>query len=127
MTDITIARGIQYTIDPDAIETITDQDEHSASGTYLKTVINAMVFDGSTTDPIQKAVRDAMIAFTSPYFWYTTRATGLVALVLFTIVVCLGTFISNRVGCSCTSVLTFTRWRIFSARIFVCRAVCFTR
>ena len=39
-----------------------------------------------------------MIAFTSPYFWYTTRATGLVALVLFTVVVCLGTFVSNRVG-----------------------------
>jgi DMSO/TMAO reductase YedYZ heme-binding membrane subunit len=39
-----------------------------------------------------------VIAFTSPYFWYTTRATGLVALVLFTIVVCLGTFVSNRVG-----------------------------
>jgi DMSO/TMAO reductase YedYZ heme-binding membrane subunit len=39
-----------------------------------------------------------MIAFTSPYFWYTTRATGLVALVLFTIVVCLGAFVSNRVG-----------------------------
>jgi DNA invertase Pin-like site-specific DNA recombinase len=29
----------------------------------VKTVINAMTFDGSTTDPIQKAVRDAMIAF----------------------------------------------------------------
>lgn len=39
-----------------------------------------------------------MIAFTSPYLWYVTRATGLVALVLFTIVVCLGTFVSNRVG-----------------------------
>jgi methionine sulfoxide reductase heme-binding subunit len=39
-----------------------------------------------------------MIAFTSPYFWYITRATGLVALVLFTIVVGLGTFVSNRVG-----------------------------
>jgi predicted ferric reductase len=39
-----------------------------------------------------------MIAFTSPYLWYTTRATGLVALVLFTVVVCLGTFVSNRVG-----------------------------
>jgi sulfoxide reductase heme-binding subunit YedZ len=39
-----------------------------------------------------------MIAFTSPYLWYTTRATGLVALVLFTAVVCLGTFVSNRVG-----------------------------
>jgi methionine sulfoxide reductase heme-binding subunit len=39
-----------------------------------------------------------MIAFTSSYLWYTTRATGLVALVLFTSVVCLGTFVSNRVG-----------------------------
>jgi DMSO/TMAO reductase YedYZ heme-binding membrane subunit len=39
-----------------------------------------------------------MLAFTSPYLWYTTRATGLVALVLFTIVVCLGTLVSNRVG-----------------------------
>ncbi len=32
-------------------------------GVIVKTVINAMVFDGSTSDPIQKAVRDAMIAF----------------------------------------------------------------
>ena len=32
-------------------------------GVVVRTVINAMVFDGSTTDPIQKAVRDAMIAF----------------------------------------------------------------
>ncbi len=39
-----------------------------------------------------------MIAFTSPYLWYTTRATGLVALVLFTVVVSLGTFVANRVG-----------------------------
>jgi sulfoxide reductase heme-binding subunit YedZ len=42
--------------------------------------------------------RDVILAFTSPYLWYTTRATGLMALVLFTIVVCLGTFVSNRVG-----------------------------
>jgi putative DNA-invertase from lambdoid prophage Rac len=34
-----------------------------AEGVVVKTVINMMVFDGSTTDPIQKAVRDAMIAF----------------------------------------------------------------
>jgi putative DNA-invertase from lambdoid prophage Rac len=34
-----------------------------AEGVVVKTVINAMVFDGSTTDPIQKAARDAMIAF----------------------------------------------------------------
>jgi predicted ferric reductase len=39
-----------------------------------------------------------MIAFTSPYFWYTTRATGFVALILFTVVVSLGTFVANRIG-----------------------------
>jgi len=32
-------------------------------GVVVKTVINAMVFDGATRDPIQQAVRDAMIAF----------------------------------------------------------------
>jgi putative DNA-invertase from lambdoid prophage Rac len=32
-------------------------------GVVVKTVINGMTFDGSTTDPIQKAVRDAMVAF----------------------------------------------------------------
>jgi putative DNA-invertase from lambdoid prophage Rac len=32
-------------------------------GVVIKTVINAMVFDGATTDPIQQAVRDALIAF----------------------------------------------------------------
>jgi putative DNA-invertase from lambdoid prophage Rac len=32
-------------------------------GVVVKTVINAMTFDGSTTDPIQKAVRDALIGF----------------------------------------------------------------
>jgi DNA invertase Pin-like site-specific DNA recombinase len=32
-------------------------------GVVVKTVINAMVFDGSTKDPIQKAVRDALIGF----------------------------------------------------------------
>lgn len=39
-----------------------------------------------------------MIALTSPYLWYTTRATGFVALILFTIVVTLGTFVANRIG-----------------------------
>jgi putative DNA-invertase from lambdoid prophage Rac len=34
-----------------------------AEGVIVKTVINTMVFDGSTTDPIQKAVRDALIGF----------------------------------------------------------------
>ena len=32
-------------------------------GVIIKTVINGMVFDGSTKDPMQKAVRDAMLAF----------------------------------------------------------------
>ena len=32
-------------------------------GVVIKTVINAMVFDGATKDPIQQAVRDALIAF----------------------------------------------------------------
>jgi sulfoxide reductase heme-binding subunit YedZ len=39
-----------------------------------------------------------MIALTSPYLWYTTRATGMVTLVLFTMVVSLGTFVANRIG-----------------------------
>jgi sulfoxide reductase heme-binding subunit YedZ len=39
-----------------------------------------------------------VIALTSPYLWYTTRATGLVALVLFTAVVALGTLVATRVG-----------------------------
>jgi sulfoxide reductase heme-binding subunit YedZ len=39
-----------------------------------------------------------VIAFTSPYLWYTTRATGIVALVLFTLVVALGTLVANRIG-----------------------------
>jgi putative DNA-invertase from lambdoid prophage Rac len=32
-------------------------------GVVVRTVLNAMTFDGSTSDPIQKAVRDALIAF----------------------------------------------------------------
>lgn len=32
-------------------------------GVVIRTVINRMVFDGSTTDPTQMAVRDALIAF----------------------------------------------------------------
>lgn len=32
-------------------------------GVVIKTVINGMTFDGSTRDPIQQAVRDALIAF----------------------------------------------------------------
>lgn len=32
-------------------------------GVIVRTVINGMTFDGATTDPIQKAVRDALIGF----------------------------------------------------------------
>jgi putative DNA-invertase from lambdoid prophage Rac len=32
-------------------------------GVVIKTVINGMTFDGATKDPMQKAVRDALIAF----------------------------------------------------------------
>lgn len=32
-------------------------------GVVIETVINRMRFDGATTDPIQRAVRDALIAF----------------------------------------------------------------
>ncbi|HEY1223444.1 MAG TPA: ferric reductase-like transmembrane domain-containing protein [Acidimicrobiales bacterium] len=39
-----------------------------------------------------------MIALTTPYLWYTTRATGIVALILFTLVVTLGTLVANRIG-----------------------------
>ena len=39
-----------------------------------------------------------MIALTTPYLWYATRATGIVALLLFTAVVTLGTLVANRVG-----------------------------
>jgi putative DNA-invertase from lambdoid prophage Rac len=34
-----------------------------ARGVVIKTVINKMTFDGATQDPMQKAVRDALIAF----------------------------------------------------------------
>jgi predicted ferric reductase len=39
-----------------------------------------------------------VIALTSPYLWYTARATGIVALVLLTLTVALGTLVATRVG-----------------------------
>ena len=39
-----------------------------------------------------------MTALTTPYLWYSTRATGIVALSLLTLVVFLGTFVANRIG-----------------------------
>jgi DNA invertase Pin-like site-specific DNA recombinase len=37
--------------------------EFMRRGVVIKTVINGMTFDGATTDPMQCAVRDALIAF----------------------------------------------------------------
>jgi putative DNA-invertase from lambdoid prophage Rac len=44
----------------DVVETIR---EFMRRGVIIKTVINGMTFDGATKDPVQKAVRDALIAF----------------------------------------------------------------
>lgn len=44
----------------DVTETIRD---FMSRGVVVKTVINRMTFDGATTDPIQMAVRDALIGF----------------------------------------------------------------
>ena len=44
----------------DVTETIR---EFMKRGVIVRTVINAMTFDGATKDPIQKAVRDALIGF----------------------------------------------------------------
>jgi putative DNA-invertase from lambdoid prophage Rac len=37
--------------------------EFMRRGIRIETVINRMVFDGTTTDPMQQAIRDALIAF----------------------------------------------------------------
>jgi putative DNA-invertase from lambdoid prophage Rac len=37
--------------------------EFMRRGVIIRTVINNMTFDGATTDPMQEAVRDALIAF----------------------------------------------------------------
>lgn len=43
---------------------VSDSIRHfMRDGVVIKTVINRMVFDGATKDPIQQAVRDALIAF----------------------------------------------------------------
>lgn len=44
----------------DVTETIR---EFMNRGVIVRTVINGMIFDGATTDPMQKAVRDSLIAF----------------------------------------------------------------
>ncbi|MEN3141356.1 recombinase family protein [Ochrobactrum sp. WV_118_8] len=43
---------------------VTDTIRHfMRQGVIIRTVINSMTFDGATTDPVQMAVRDALIAF----------------------------------------------------------------
>lgn len=43
---------------------VTDTIRHfMRQGVVIRTVINNMTFDGATTDPVQQAVRDALIAF----------------------------------------------------------------
>ncbi len=37
--------------------------EFTRRGVVIRTVINGLTFDGATTDPMQQAVRDALIAF----------------------------------------------------------------
>jgi putative DNA-invertase from lambdoid prophage Rac len=49
--------GRNYTEVVDAIR------EFMRRGVVIRTVINNMTFDGSTVDPMQQAVRDALIAF----------------------------------------------------------------
>lgn len=44
----------------DVTETVR---EFMAKGIVIRTVINGLTFDGATTDPMQKAMRDAQIAF----------------------------------------------------------------
>lgn len=43
---------------------VTDTIQHfMREGVVIKTIINGLTFDGATTDPMQAAVRDALIAF----------------------------------------------------------------
>jgi len=43
---------------------VTDTIRHfMRQGVVIRTVINGLTFDGATTDPMQQAVRDALIAF----------------------------------------------------------------
>jgi uncharacterized protein YlzI (FlbEa/FlbD family) len=68
MTDITIVSGVQYTIDPDAIETITDQDEHGAPGTYLRGITKGVL---EITEPV-----DVFLAKIPAKFAKLTRVNG---------------------------------------------------
>jgi len=55
---------------------VTDAVRHFIrQGVIIRTVINDMTFDGSTDDPVQQAVRDAMIAFLAATAQAQTEAT----------------------------------------------------
>lgn len=56
----------------DVVETI---QKFMRRGVIIKTVINGFTFDGSTTDPIQKAVRDSLISFMAATAQAQTEAT----------------------------------------------------
>lgn len=45
------------------IDVVDSIREFMRRGVVIKTIINRMTFDGATTDPMQMAVRDALIAF----------------------------------------------------------------
>jgi DNA invertase Pin-like site-specific DNA recombinase len=49
--------------------------EFMRRGVVIRTVINGMVFDGATNDPMQQAVRDALIAFMAATAQAQTEAT----------------------------------------------------
>lgn len=57
-------------------EDVTDAIRHfMRQGVVIKTVINSMTFDGATSDPVQQAVRDALIAFMAATAQAQTEAT----------------------------------------------------
>lgn len=68
MTDIILVSGVQYTIDPDAIETITDQDEHGAAGTFLHGITKGVL---EIDDPV-----DVFLAKIPTKFAKLTRVNG---------------------------------------------------
>jgi putative DNA-invertase from lambdoid prophage Rac len=43
------------------------------TGAIVRTVVNNFTFDGSQTDPIQKSIRDALLAFISAIAQATER------------------------------------------------------
>jgi len=60
--DVLVVRGVDrlgrnYDDGTETIRTLMQR------GVIIKTIINGMTFDGATKDPIQMAVRDALIAF----------------------------------------------------------------